>query len=135
MNSAERDLIVAFRLENAQKTLDEVKILIENKLWNTAINRLYYACYYAVTALLILHEIQTHTHAGVRQMLALHFVKSGKLSKNYFNTFASLYEKRQTGDYEDFMFMTKEIVDEYYPLSIEFIGEINKLVSENKKTK
>lgn len=65
-------------------------------------------------------------------MLALHFVKSGKLSKNYFNTFASLYEKRQTGDYEDFMFMTKEIVDEYYPLSIEFTEEINKLVSEKQ---
>ncbi|GEM_PF-3872216 len=46
-------------------------------------------------------------------MLALHFVKPGKLSKQFFNTFGSLFEKRQTGDYEDFVFMTKEVVEEF----------------------
>ncbi|GAB1417157.1 hypothetical protein MASR2M117_25630 [Paludibacter sp.] len=66
---------------------------MDNELWNTAINRLYYACYYAVSALLIANQIETHTHAGVRQMLALHFVKTGKLSKHYFNIFGSLFEK------------------------------------------
>jgi len=63
--------------------------------------------------LLVANQIETHTHAGVRQMLALHFVKPGKLSKQFFNTFGSLFEKRQTGDYEDFVFMTKEVVEEF----------------------
>ncbi|MDR2058337.1 MAG: HEPN domain-containing protein [Dysgonamonadaceae bacterium] len=45
-------------------------------------NRLYYACYYAVTALLINSGIEAQTHAGVRRMLALHFTKTEKLSIN-----------------------------------------------------
>jgi uncharacterized protein (UPF0332 family) len=128
MNENNRKQIIEFRMENARNTLKEVTILMENELWNTAINRLYYACYYAASALLIANQIETHTHAGVRQMLALHFVKPGKLSKYFFNIFGSLFEKRQTGDYEDFVFMTKEIVDEFYPQSVEFVEEINKLI-------
>lgn len=103
MNEENRKQIVAFRLENAYNTLKELPILIDNELWNTAINRLYYACYYAASALLVSNSIETHTHSGARQMLALHFVKSGKLSKEQFNVFSSLYEKRQSGDYADFI--------------------------------
>lgn len=53
MTTAERNEIVKYRLSRAHETLNEVEILIENKLWNTAINRLYYACFYAVNALLV----------------------------------------------------------------------------------
>ena len=44
-------------------TFGEVQIHLENALWNTAINRLFYACYYAVTALLIDQGIETKTHS------------------------------------------------------------------------
>ncbi|GHT11139.1 hypothetical protein FACS189426_12560 [Bacteroidia bacterium] len=54
-----KDAIVSYRLINAHKTLDEIPIHIEHELWNTAINRLYYACFYAVTALLIGVGIET----------------------------------------------------------------------------
>lgn len=40
-------------------------------------NRLYYACYYAVTALLISNGLNATTHAGVRTMLGLKFIKTG----------------------------------------------------------
>src|SRR5690554_1514859 len=80
MNDSERTEIIRLRLENSQTSLDEAKLLIDNEYWNAAINRMYYACYYAVSALLISRGIQAHTHAGVRQMLGLHFVKTGFLS-------------------------------------------------------
>ena len=53
MNDLDRNEIVKYRISKAQETFREVEKHIENELWNTAINRLYYACYYAVTALLI----------------------------------------------------------------------------------
>jgi uncharacterized protein (UPF0332 family) len=71
--------LVAIKLANARKTLAEVEILIENKLWNTAVNRLYYACFYAVTALLHNSNMDTKTHSGVKRMFGLHFVKTGKV--------------------------------------------------------
>lgn len=42
-----------YRLAKARETLAEVSLHIQNELWSTAINRLYYACFYATTALLI----------------------------------------------------------------------------------
>lgn len=46
-----------YRIERATQTLHEVEKHIENQFWNTAINRMYYACFYAVGALLVKHGI------------------------------------------------------------------------------
>ncbi|MBR7034543.1 MAG: HEPN domain-containing protein, partial [Bacteroidales bacterium] len=40
---------------------------------------MYYACFYAASALLIANEIQVKSHEGVRQQLGLHFVLTGKI--------------------------------------------------------
>jgi len=53
MNEQEKLEIVSYRIRRANETLHEVQLHIENELWATAINRLYYACYYAVSALLL----------------------------------------------------------------------------------
>lgn len=68
MNQKDLQDLAKYRITRAKETLNEVSILIENKLWNTAVNRLYYACYYAVMALLIKKGIKTRTHMGARQM-------------------------------------------------------------------
>lgn len=61
------DDYVKYRLQRANQTIFEIKILIDNKLWNTAINRMYYACFYAVGALLVKHGVETSSHSGSRQ--------------------------------------------------------------------
>jgi len=128
MDKETRDAIVAYRLENADKTLDEISIHISNELWNTAINRLYYACYYAVTALLINSGIETQTHAGVRRMLALHFTKTGKLSIKWNKFYTDLFDNRQTSDYADFVYYDRETVEELHKQAISFIKIIKELV-------
>lgn len=45
------------------------------------INRLYYACFYAVIALLIKNNISTQTHDGARTQFGLIFVKTGIIDK------------------------------------------------------
>jgi hypothetical protein len=50
MTSKERIEYVNYRLESAFKTFDAAKVLAENNFWNSAINRLYYAVFYAVNA-------------------------------------------------------------------------------------
>ena len=64
MNDQDRHQLINYRIKRAYQTLEEVNILVENKLWNAAINRLYYACYYAAIALLLSHKVVAQTHAG-----------------------------------------------------------------------
>ena len=108
MNKQDRQDLVEYRIAKARETFNEVSLHIENELWSTAVNRLYYACYYAVIALLISKEIKATTHSGVRQTFGLHFVKTGKIEKELGKFYSDIFDMRQSGDYEDYVEFTKD---------------------------
>ena len=68
LTDADRTEIVKYRLEKAYRTYNEAIGSIENGYVETAANRLYYAAYYAVSALLISYTYEVSTHNGVIQM-------------------------------------------------------------------
>ena len=63
------DALSKYGQERAHETLAEIPFLYEKGFYNTATNRLYYACYYAAVALLPQYHISTCTHAGVKLCL------------------------------------------------------------------
>ncbi|MFH0756971.1 MAG: HEPN domain-containing protein [Bacteroidota bacterium] len=117
-----------YRLKKANETLLEIDILVQNELWNTAVNRMYYACYYAVSALLIMDSIQVQTHTGVRQMFGLHYIKAGKIEKDLGKFYSDIFDKRQTGDYDDFMDFTGDEVRELLSPTRNLIDRINQIL-------
>jgi len=129
MNKYTPEDYINYRLQRARETLDEIKILIDNKLWNTAINRLYYACFYAVGALLVKHGIETSSHSGSRQKFGQLFIHTGLISKELGKHYSELFEKRQKGDYNDFFDFDEETVMRLYPASMDLVKEIDKLVN------
>ena len=48
----EEAALVRYRLERAREAIDEARLLFETGHLHTYVNRLYYACFYAVSALL-----------------------------------------------------------------------------------
>ncbi|MBR2201284.1 MAG: HEPN domain-containing protein, partial [Bacteroidales bacterium] len=96
--------------------------------YNAAVNRLYYACFYAVQALLVKHGILSSTHAGVKTMLSLHFVSKEVIDVEYGKTFSRLFEIRHSGDYDDFVYCDKEMIDEYTPKAEAFVSKIKELL-------
>lgn len=98
--------------------------------YNTAINRLYYACYYAAVALLIRHGINPGTHAGVKQMIGMHFVATGRMSRETGRSFSLLFERRHSSDYDDFAYSTEEEVNELLPKAKTFIEAVGLLLEE-----
>ena len=85
LTDEQRRDIVRYRLETALSTLSEVESHKTNGFYNTAVNRLYYACYYAATAMLISLKIDVKSHDGVRQSIGQHVVLSGILSPEQIN--------------------------------------------------
>jgi len=117
-----------YRMERAHETMAEIPFLREKGYYNTATNRLYYACYYAAEALLAKQHIVAGTHAGVKTMLGLHFVSKGLITKESGRAFSNLYDSRQRGDYDEFVYATLEEVDELYPKAQQFIKEVEALL-------
>lgn len=128
LTEEQRADIVKYRLENAFNTLSEVESHRENGFYNTAVNRLYYACYYAARAILTAYHIETKSHEGVRQQLGLNFVLTGKISEEQGRFYSRLFSKRTTGDYDDFINHTLETVDELYPQAQAFVNTIADLL-------
>ena len=130
LDEQSRKSLVDYRLERAYETLKEADVLRREGYFNTAITRLYYACYYACSALLVHNGISASTHEGVKRMLGIHFVLPGILSREHNKTFCRLFEMRHSNDYDDFVFSDGPLVDEYRPKAEAFVLAIKELVSE-----
>lgn len=120
--------LVTYRINRAFETLNEADKMIENQFWNASINRIYYACFYAVSGLLLKKGIDTSTHKGIRQMFGLHYVQTGLISKEYARFFSDLYDRRQTGDYDDFVLYDEETSIKLFSMAKEFVQEIDSLI-------
>ena len=122
-----------YRLAKAKETILELKVLIDNHFWNTAINRMYYACYYAVCALLVLDDINASTHAGVKFKFGQLYVKTGVVEKDMGKLFSDLFEKRQKGDYNDFFDYDEDIVLIFYPRVLIFLEKLEEIISSKQQ--
>jgi len=129
LTDEERDLLVNYRVQRAKETLLEADSLLEAGFFNAAVNRLYYACYYAVTALLIKNKIEAQTHQGVKQMFSLHYIANNKVGKQYSVFYGRLFNDRMSGDYEDFVYFDRETVAVMRQQAEDFIAIIEKEIT------
>lgn len=131
LDEQSRKALVKYRINRADETILESKLLAKEGFYNAAVNRLYYACFYATLALLVANDIGAETHTGVKTMLGLHFVSKGLLPNEHGKTFSRLFEIRHSGDYDDFTYCDKEMTDEYTPKAIAFISTIKSLLADS----
>jgi uncharacterized protein (UPF0332 family) len=106
--------LVRYRLIRAKDTLEDAKLLATNQRWNSAINRLYYASYYAVMALLLDSDFNPTTHNGAKSNFTEHFIKTGIVDKEFGKIYAQLFTWRQKGDYDDLFDFTEDKVLPYF---------------------
>ena len=102
--------LIKYRLEKANQTLEDAQLLSDAKRWNPCVNRLYYACFYAVSALLAQNEMSSSKHTGVRSLFNLNFVKTNKIPKETAEIYNDLFDRRQEGDYADFVVFKEDQV-------------------------
>ncbi len=125
--------LVAYRLQRAMETLEEARVMARIKHWNACANRLYYAAFYAVSALLVRDGLTATKHSGVKALFNRHYVKTGRVSKEKGRLYNRLFDLRQEGDYLDFVSLDKEKVAPLLKVTADFIETIRLLLNEAKK--
>lgn len=127
MTALPRDL-VAYRLQRAKESLEDARILADAKRWNPCVNRLYYACFCAVSAILAQEGLSSSKHSGVRSLFNRHFVKTNTISAETARIFNDLFERRQEGDYVDFVRFEESQVLAWMPRAKAFVDQIAGLI-------
>ena len=130
MKGFEKQDYINYRLQKAYETLQAAKILANNKLWNSVVNRLYYSCFYAINALLVKSQIISKTHSNVKSQFSLHYIKPGLIDKKYGKLYSDLFDWRQKGDYNDFFDLEEEAVINLIEPVEELIGIIEGLITK-----
>ena len=131
----EKKVLIKYRLSQAKDSIDEAKTLLrEGKAFRSVINRLYFAMFYAVLALLQEKQIGTSKHTGAISLFDREFVKTGIFSMDMSKMLHRAFELRQKSDYMERVEITKQDVDEILPYTEEFIRRVeehlNTLLSE-----
>ena len=120
--------LVRYRFSRAKETYDEAILLASKNHWNAVANRLYYACFYLVSAMLIQHNISYKSHNGVKAEFHRSFVKTGKVSIEAGKTYNRLFNLRHEGDYADLERFEKSDIEPFIGHVKEFFLETEKLL-------
>ncbi|MBR6446013.1 MAG: HEPN domain-containing protein [Prevotella sp.] len=131
LDQESRKAIVDYRMERAYQALEEARSTVKNGFLNLAANRLYYALYYAASALLISKGIPTKTHAGIMTQFHLHLVKTDIVSIDDGKLFRTMYNLRQESDYEDFIEVHAEDIDEFMPKVVDLVEKLKSLIDKS----
>ena len=99
LKEEDRRIIVEMELEKAERTFAEQEVLRKAGLWSTLANRLYYALFHAVSALLVSegHEVGTHKGAVIR--FQQYFVKTKLFSVEDGRFYSQMQTMRENADY------------------------------------
>ncbi|MDE7468043.1 MAG: HEPN domain-containing protein [Muribaculaceae bacterium] len=121
--------LIAYKLDKANKTVKEADLLADAGFFNACVNRLYYAAYYAASALMISQQLETATHKGIKTMLGMRFIQPGLLDPECGRIYQQLFDSRQAADYDDFVYNDQSTYDELRPKTLKFISAVTRLLN------
>ncbi len=123
--SDEKMVLIRYRLSQARDALQEAEVLLrEGMSYRSVMNRLYYAMFYALLALLQDKQVGTSKHSGAISIFDREFVKTGVFEKDFSKVLHRAFELRQKGDYLEQSEVTQQDIDEIKPKAIDFVKKM-----------
>ncbi|MBK8493535.1 MAG: HEPN domain-containing protein [Saprospirales bacterium] len=100
--SYSKEELARYRLERANESIEEANLLAQKSHWNTTANRLYYACFYAASAYLVVNGVEAITHNGVKTAFNKELISTSILPRSFGLLYNKLFNLRQDADYRDY---------------------------------
>lgn len=107
-----RETLAKYWMDKARRSLNAARREFEEKNYDFCANRLYYAAFYAVSAVLMLQGKSYKKHSGVRAALHHDLVKPGIIPEEYGTLYDALLRDREEIDYIAFVEPDPEVIKE-----------------------
>jgi len=122
-----RKALIEYRLTQARDSIREADVLQQSGMsLRSVMNRLYYAMFYAVLALLQEKEMGTSKHSGAIALFDREYVKTGSFPREMSKALHRAFALRQKGDYMEETEVTGKDIEEIRPLAEEFVAGVEK---------
>ena len=128
MTKKEKVALSAIRFEKAMITLNSAKLDIRSNDFLSANNRIYYAMFYAVRAVVIFKEFDSKKHNRVIGFFNKEFISTNIISKEYGKIINRIKRVREQSDYDDFYIIEKDDTIKNYENVNRFINVIKELI-------
>lgn len=133
LKEEERRIIVEMELDKAERIFAEQKLLRDGALWGTLANRLYYALFHAVSALLISEGYEVGTHKGAVIRFQQYFVKTKLFSVDDGRFYSQMQTMRENADYNcSYDVSEEEVLERIEPTRL-LIEKIKQYISDKTK--
>lgn len=130
LNEEERKTMVFLQMEKAKHFLKQAEMVKDMHQWDLAANRYYYACFHAVQALFIHHELASKTHSGMLSQFGLHFIKTGIIEDRLGGFLTRMEQLREKGDYNCIFTISEDELSTIVKPAHELVNVIGGLVNQ-----
>jgi uncharacterized protein (UPF0332 family) len=120
--------IVNYWIEKANDSLNAAQDDLKGGRFSFSVNRIYYACFYAVSAVLLQKGLRFKKHSGVRAAFHRHIVKTGLISREHGRFYDEIFEARQRGDYIELVRFERGLVEEWLKQASEFVKAVRAVI-------
>ncbi len=94
--------LIKYRLEKSWNTYGDAELLVKENRKGSALNRMYYSCFYAVLAALLSIDKNAKTHKGVKSLFNEHFINTGIIPNELGKFYGKIFNQRMEQDYDDY---------------------------------
>ncbi len=120
--------LTRYRLSRAKETLEEANELANSGHLYGAANRIYYACFYAVVALILTKNLSSSKHSGVIGLFNKNFVRTGDIPKTMGKFYSRMFDNRLESDYGELVEIKPDETKQDLATAAEFIDLITAMI-------
>ena len=121
-------VLVDYRLRQADEALESAIADREANRLGSAVNRAYYAMFYAALALLASRQTGTSKHAAVIARVSQLFIKDGPMPVRLGRIFNQAFDLRQKSDYRELFTCSPQQADELIAGANQFVTEARQIL-------
>lgn len=99
MKNADTVALIKHNLQKADDSIIQSAALLNIQQHFGAVNRAYYAIFYAALAILLTKDLGSSKHSGVLSFFDREFVKTDEVDRKWSKVFHDAFGLRATGDY------------------------------------
>jgi len=124
LSDEERELLIKYRMEQADEAIEEARFLIQYDKLKLAANRIYYGMFYILASLALKHGFKTSKHKELIGWFNKNFIKEKILDQRYGEVIRKAFNKRSDSDYGIMVKFEKSEIEKMFTDMTAFIAAV-----------